>query len=413
MVAQNREPATAGKTVFLALALAGVAGCGTTAPARSVQAPAPPRAESEEPVHEIDVTAAALPFAILDARGGREIPLEQFLTELGQDRAICIGEGHTEIHDHWAQLHLLDLLSRQNQAAGITTGLGFEMFQRPVQGVLDDYQAGRIDEATMLERTGWKQRWGFPFAFYRPMIDLAVKRGVALVALNTARELIKKVTKHGVAGLDPVDRAKLPAEIVLDDPEHRAWFAGVMEEMGGAAAHSGSAMGGKPGAHPPKLTPEQKAAAAAKAKELAERIYNSQVVWDETMADTAARWVEGGDKRQIIILAGAGHCHDSAIVRRMKRRGVERVVSVQPVVDDGGGETADLLAEPRNDYLFVMTAGAEKVATPGSKKGQVMTAGAEKVATPGSKKGQVMTAKPEKPATAEKPAAAEPPAGKP
>ena len=367
MVAQKLEPAMARKTVFLSLVLAGVAGCGTTAPVKPVQAPAPPEAKSEEPVKEIDVAAAALPFAILKARGGQEIPLEQFLTELGQARAVCIGEGHTEIHDHWAQLHLLDLLSARNQAAGITTGLGFEMFQRPVQGVLDDYQAGRIDQKTMLERTAWKQRWGFPFAFYRPMVELALKRGVALVALNTARELIKKVSKHGVAGLDPVDRARLPESLVLDDAEHRAWFAEVMEEMGGAAAHGGGGMGGPSSPHAAPLTPEQKEALAAKAKERSERIYNAQVVWDETMADTAARWVKGGERRQILILAGAGHCHDSAIVRRMQRRGVEPVVSVQPVVEDGQGETAELLSAPRNDYLFVMTAGAEKVAIPASK----------------------------------------------
>ena len=96
---------------------------------------------------------------------------------------------------------------------------------------------------------------------------------------------------------------------------------------------------------PISLETAQKIAAAA-AKERSERIYNSQVVWDETMADSAARWVSGGQHRQIIILAGAGHCHDSAIVRRMKRRGIDPVVSVHPVVETGEGETADLLAQP-------------------------------------------------------------------
>jgi uncharacterized iron-regulated protein len=86
-----------------------------------------------------------------------------------------------------------------------------------------------------------------------------------------------------------------------------------------------------------------------------DKIYPVQVLWDETMADTAARWLQGDPNRRIIILAGNGHCHDSAIVARMKRRGIDKVVSVRPIVDTGDGAIGDLLAEPRNDYLFVMS----------------------------------------------------------
>ena len=87
----------------------------------------------------------------------------------------------------------------------------------------------------------------------------------------------------------------------------------------------------------------------------AERIYAAQVLWDETMAEGASRWLTGGVNRHIVILAGNGHCHESAIVRRLKRRGVKSAVSVRPIVDDGEGNVAALLAEPENDYLFVMS----------------------------------------------------------
>ena len=59
------------------------------------------------------------------------------------------------------------------------------------------------------------------------------------------------------------------------------------------------------------------------------------------------------------ILAGDGHCHDSAIVGRIKRRGIAAVVSVHPVIDDGQGSVAELLATPMNDYLFVMSVPAD------------------------------------------------------
>ena len=66
----------------------------------------------------------------------------------------------------------------------------------------------------------------------------------------------------------------------------------------------------------------------------ADRIYTVQVIWDETMADTAAKWLAAQPDGHLVILAGNGHCHDSAIVGRIKRRGIADVVSVRTVIDD-------------------------------------------------------------------------------
>ena len=54
-------------------------------------------------------------------------------------------------------------------------------------------------------------------------------------------------------------------------------------------------------------------------------------------------------------IAGTGHSHDSAIVRRLLRRGGGPAVSIRPIIDDGEGNVAKALAEAQNDYLFVMT----------------------------------------------------------
>jgi uncharacterized iron-regulated protein len=355
------------------------------------------------------VEAADLPYRVLRARGGQEIGWSAFLAELDGAEAVCVGENHRSPHDHWAQLHLLDELTARNRKTGVATALGMEMFQRPFQGVLDDFAARRIDEGALLSRSGWKDRWGFDWSLYRPMVLMARDRGAALLALNTPRELTKKVSRRGIDHLDAGDRRQLP-EIVLDDAEHRAWWDATMEEMGGAPGHSSSSRGDEEGededggegkAHGegeqasgnhhhdarPAEKPDEKdqkgeakaeAKADPKAKEKAkekaeaadekaasERIYAAQVLWDESMAETASAWLAAGvagdaassrkARRQIIILAGNGHCHESAIVRRIERRGVRAAVSVRPVIDDGEGSVAELLASPENDYLFVMT----------------------------------------------------------
>ena len=71
------------------------------------------------------------------------------------------------------------------------------------------------------------------------------------------------------------------------------------------------------------------------------------------MASGAHAWLQ--QRTSIVILAGNGHCHDSAIVGRLRRRGVTEVVSVRPIIDDGEGNVAEALAEGSTDYLFVMT----------------------------------------------------------
>ncbi len=72
------------------------------------------------------------------------------------------------------------------------------------------------------------------------------------------------------------------------------------------------------------------------------------------MAETAANWLLAQADRRLVILAGHGHCHESAIIRRMRRRGITSVISVRPVVDTGKGEVADLLTAPVHSYLLVM-----------------------------------------------------------
>jgi Haem-binding uptake, Tiki superfamily, ChaN len=347
---------------------------------------------AREPAQARGVEAADLPFRVLRARGGQEISWSSFLAELDRADAVCVGESHRNPHDHWAQLRLLQERTARNRKAGVATALGMEMFQRPFQGVLDDFAARRIDEGALLSRSGWKDRWGFEWSLYRPMVLLARDRGAVLLALNTPRELTKKVSRRGLDKLGASDRSKLP-ELVLDDADHRAWWDSMMEGLGGAHGHSSSDDDDESGeesdeeadphegtereGHAPADEPEQDGGdesdggdeADADEKAAGERIYAAQVLWDESMAEAASAWLKSGRgssaggagqpagaaRRQIIILAGNGHCHESAIVRRIERRGAAAAVSVRPIIDDGEGNVAELLAAPENDYLFVMT----------------------------------------------------------
>lgn len=291
-------------------------------------------AKSQPTTPNRGIEAAALPYSILDARTGREVDKATFWAEVDASRLVCVGEEHKNPHHHWVQLEVMKQVVAHRKHERLA--LGMEMFQTPFQGILDDYAASRIDEPTLLSRSAWEERWGYDYGLYGPTIRVAVAANAALLALNAPKELVKNVVSKGLDGLTPDEKAQVP-ELDLQNKVHRAWFDATMESMGGHGAHHGSDK--KPEDAPPMPS--------------ADRIYTAQVLWDETMADTAAKWLTATPNGAIIVLAGSGHCHDTAIVGRVKRRGVAEAISLQPVLDVEG-RVADALAKPMNNFLVVL-----------------------------------------------------------
>ena len=346
----------------MALALT-AAGCGGRYGSRASERPQPGQGGIE---------AAALPYQVIDARTGKSVDEAAFWTRVAGARAVCVGEEHPNPHHHWLQLHVVRELV-QRLPRGAHFALALEMFQRPFQGVLDDYAAHRIDAAALRSRSGYEERWGYDFGFYGPTIDATVRAGGQLLAANAAKELTKKVVRRGLESLTPDEKAQVPA-LRLDDTAHRAWFDALMEDMGGSAAHAQAKSADKPEANDdnaeakPEATPDKRDAdkkprghADGDSSEMpsADRVYTVQVIWDETMADTAARWLAANPGGHLILLAGNGHCHDSAIINRMKRRGVADAISIRGVIDDGEGSVGETLARPINDYVVVLQMPAE------------------------------------------------------
>lgn len=271
------------------------------------EAPAPKKEEKRRaPEVPADIVERSrLPFSGFRAADGVRLERAELFDDLSRFDAVCVGELHDNPHHHYAQLAVVEGLWPRARHAGRALGIGFEMFQRPFQRALNRYADGTIDEAELLEETEWEERWGHPFAYYRPLVQLARTAGLRLVALNAPRELTRKVAREGLSSLDAKERSTLP---VLDfgNAEHRKAFDAAMAD------------------HP-------------KGQGDLENYYAAQVLWDETMAQTAAGWLqERAPARQLVIVAGRAHCQNSAIPSRIERRGDFRVASVVPWMPSEG-----------------------------------------------------------------------------
>lgn len=294
-------------------------GLGCTRPALTGSAAASPR------------TAERFPFQVRDGQSGQVVAPTELAARLAAAQVVYAGEQHDSPAAHAVQQLLLEALYAQNPSVGV----GVEMLPRNMQAALDDYTAGRSDEAAFLKAVDWPKTWGFDFALYRPLFAFCRAHRLRMFALNAPRSLTRALRKDGVAGLPPTERALLPDGYPWPAPEeHRAALRTVFDQ------------------HPHPAGKESGPPDPAAREAAFERFYLAQQLWDESMAQAVAEALAGpGAPRQVLVLAGGGHVGRHAIPPRAARRGVTRGLSVLPVAPGetpSGADAVDLLVDGRD-----------------------------------------------------------------
>lgn len=216
---------------------------------------------------------------------------QRILEDLATADVVYLGETHTQAADHKAQLAILKALHRQNPKLAIA----MEMFQLPYQDALDRYIRGEISENQLLEQTEYKQRWGYDWDYYAPILRYARKNQLSAIALNVPTETIRRAATAGWSGLTPQDQQWLPprSEIHTDNQQYRERLREIFDGMHAEYNSSGNF----------------------------EFFLLAQVLWDETMAANIAKFATQHPEYQVVVLAGSGHiAHRYGIPHRVARR---------------------------------------------------------------------------------------------
>ncbi len=216
----------------------------------------------------------------------------QLVPELLRANIVYLGETHDSAKDHENQLKIIQGLYGRNQKIAIA----MEMFQRPYQNVINQYLAGKITEAQLVEQTEYNERWGFPWELYAPIMRYAKANKLPILALNTKSEITRKVSRQGLESLTAEERKLIPpfSEIRTDNQEYRQMVLAAFE------GHQSSGHG---------------------KSSSAERFFLAQVLWDETMAEGVANFVKTNPGYQVVVLAGQGHIvFGYGIPNRVERR---------------------------------------------------------------------------------------------
>lgn len=133
---------------------------------------------------------------------------------VGAARYVVIGEIHNNPDHHAIQAALLGAIA----AAGRRPAVVFEMIPADLRPALDAYLAapGRtaagLGAAVEWEKRGWPD-----FALYRPIVEVALSQGLAILPGDLARATIRKIGREGAAALSPDAAARLGLDRPMPD----------------------------------------------------------------------------------------------------------------------------------------------------------------------------------------------------
>lgn len=228
---------------------------------------------------------------------------------------VLLGEQHDDEDHHRWQLQMLSALHAQRPDMVI----GFEMFPRRVQPVLDQWVAGSLSAKDFLKQTEWDKVWNHPAHMYMPLFEFARINKIPMRALNVESTLTRMVAEKGWENVPESAREGIgrPAPAL---PAYLDYLREVYQMHETASS-----------AHADK----EGASADAGLK----GFVDSQLTWDRAMAEALSQAVSRDQRKNpalVVGIMGSGHIrHGHGVPHQLGDLGITKVASLLPVSLDG------------------------------------------------------------------------------
>lgn len=212
----------------------------------------------------------------LSPQTGEVLAQRELMSAMAAKRVVLLGETHDVAEIHRWQLHVTTCLHLLRPSLVV----GFEMFPRRLQGVLDEWIEGGMETETFLARSEWAQVWGFPPELYLPLFHFCRQQRVKMLALNCHRPLVTRVGQLGWEAIPEEERDGVtPAAPATD--AYRRYLAAITG--GFAAAQERPAMA-------------------------SDRFVRAQQCWDRSFACRIADHLARADDDPLVVgIIGRGH----------------------------------------------------------------------------------------------------------
>jgi uncharacterized iron-regulated protein len=214
-------------------------------------------------------------FSVFDGKGNPS-SIVDVIKSLENADVVFLGEMHDDAVGHAVQLEIFKQ-AIENYLAKRKVTLSLEMFERDVQIMLNEYLAGLIPENHFLLSS---RPWGNYKTDYRPLVELAKEKKLAVIAANAPRRYVNMVSRNGRIALNGLS------------PEAKKWLAPLpyAEASDAYSKKFKTLMGPSP-----------------EAKSGIDKILASQSLWDATMAYSVAQSLKKNKGSLIVHLNGGFH----------------------------------------------------------------------------------------------------------
>ena len=225
-----------------------------------------------------------------------------------RNSVVLLGETHVNADHHRWQLQMLAAMHAERPDMVI----GFEMFPRRVQPVLDRWIAGELNEKEFLIASEWDKVWNTDSNLYLPLFHFARMNHIPMVALNIEQRLRRLVSEKGFHGVPVEEREGLtrpaePSQAYLD------FLLPIYKQHDRTDKKDGEI-----GYDDPDFR----------------RFYAGQQLWDRAMAQILHQVLKNADsaKKPLVVgIMGSGHVvHGYGVPHQLHDLGVKDVASLLP-----------------------------------------------------------------------------------
>ncbi|MDX1707674.1 MAG: ChaN family lipoprotein [Desulfobacterales bacterium] len=253
-------------------------------------------------------------FRLHDLNRKVELPLAEAVADLKKSRIVLVGEHHSKLEHHRAQLAVIRALKE----AGVEVAIGLEMFRHESQPALDRWVSGEIEPASF-EKI-YYDNWTFPWRAYSMIFDYAREHQIPMIGLNVPREITRKVSRNGFKSLTSEQKGQLAEVSCVVDQQYMNY---IRQAFGG---HGHGQLN---------------------------FIYfcEAQMVWDTAFAVYSLNYLEKNPNAVVVLLTGVGHAQKGAVPRQIQLRSKLPYAVILPEV--AGSIDKQTISSNEADYLML------------------------------------------------------------
>jgi len=237
-------------------------------------------------------------YRIYSVKQSKEVTLNDIADEMQNHDVLFFGEEHNDSVTHFLQSTMFELLYAKygNQLA-----LSMEMFDRDVQGVMDEYLQGLIREKNFIKDARvWNN-----YRDYKPMVELAKEKKLKVICANAPSRYTNLAGRKGQQAL--LEISKTSKKFIAPLPYDTA-SGGYYDKLMALTQHAPSPANDTSKMKMPVMAMGQFSLIAA------------QSLWDATMAYSIAQFIKSNKGKKVMQVNGRFHSDEGfAVVTQLKK----------------------------------------------------------------------------------------------